>query len=135
MGGAPGQPIQAIQGQTYGKGVEQEALQRAMPAPQEPTSTIAEPVNARTEETPALAIPAQPRLSFEEAMQRIRGTGGILRAADDNPSIPITDGLPTGPGRGPEALMANSHLGNTLRRLATQTGDPIFRELASKVRF
>lgn len=137
MAGAPGQPVQAISGQTYGEGVRQEALQQAMPAPKQPG--LIPPPPARAEQSAPEAEPetqtTRPRLSFEEAMQRVRGTGGILRAADDNPAIPVTDGLPTGPGRGPEALMAQSHLGNTLRRLAVQTSDPIFRELASKVRF
>lgn len=143
MAGTPGQKIQAISGQTYGEGVRQEELQRTMPAPQTPGPTTAtRPIPAAPTAQAEAAVPSeqsapmpQPRMSLQEAMQRIQGTGGILRAADDNPNLPVTDGLPTGPGRGPEALMANSHLGNTLRRLATQTGDPIFRELASKVRF
>lgn len=137
MDGMPGQPVQAVSGQTYGEGVRQEALQRAMPAPKQPG--IIPPPPTRAEQSASEAEPEtqaiRPRLSFEEAMQQVGGKGGILALPDDNPSLPVSDGLATGPGRGPEMLTANSTLGNTLRRLANQTGDPIFRELASKVRF
>ena len=143
IAGAPGQKVQAVTGQTYGEGIRQENLQKAMPAPNAqiqqrpipapPTAPASE--GQTSTEAPAQPVAQPPRLLFEEAMQSVRGSGGILRAPDDNPALPVTDGLATGPGRGPEALMAQSHLGNTLRRLAVQTSDPIFRELASKVRF
>jgi hypothetical protein len=140
IAGSPGQKIQAVAGQTYGDGVRQENLQKTMPAPNvqaerrlipaPPTDQSAPPTNG------ADAVPLQrPSLSFAEAMQQVQGAGGILRAPDDNPAIPVTDGLATGPGRGPEALMGTSILGNTLRRLAIQTGDPVFNELLTKVRF
>lgn len=134
IGGAPGQKVEAIQGQTYGMGVQQEDLQRAMPAPNESVQTQPAPTDS-TGNPPEQATPVRPGLSFQEAMQRVQGAGGVLSAPDDNPSIPITDGLSTGPGRGPEALNNASALGNTLRRLALQTGDPVFNELVSKVRF
>lgn len=138
--GAPGQKVQAVAGQTYGEGVRQETLQKAMPAPN--AQTQQRPIPAPpAQSSPAASeiqsppVPARPGLSFAEAMQQVQGAGGILRAPDDNPAIPITDGLATGPGRGPEALMGTSILGNTLRRLAIQTGDPVFNELLTKVRF
>lgn len=127
LAGTPGQKVEAIKGQTYGEGVQQERLQNAMPAPNAPQiQASAQP-----------AEPAQPRpqISFQDAMNQVSGMGGILRAPDDRPSIPVTDGLASGPGRGPEALMGSSALGNTLRRLAVQTGDPVFNELISKVNF
>lgn len=135
MGGAPGQAVQAIQGQTYGEGVKQEALQKTMPAPNAGASTPQAPTAAPAAPQPQAEQTPNPRLSLQDAMEQIRGRGGVLSMPDDNPNLPVTDGLMTGPGRGPEALMAGSTLGNTLRRLANQTGDPIFRELASKVRF
>lgn len=106
-----------------------------MPAPN--VDAQATQVSTTTPEQSPVQAPAPqtPRLSLQEAMQQIQGRGGVLSMPDDNPAMPVTDGLTTGPGRGPEAIMASSTLGNTLRRLANQTGDPIFRELASKVRF
>lgn len=140
IAGPPGQKVQAVVGQTYGDGVRQENLQRTMPAPdvqmvQPPAPLPAATSSASPADNAGPPMSQPPKLSFAEAMQKIQGVGGLLRAPDDNPSIPVTDGLASGPGRGPEVLNANSQLGNTLRRLAMQTGDPIFRELASKVRF
>jgi len=137
--GAPAQKIEAITGQTYGDAKQQEMLQKAMPAPnQMATQSSTRPQTSPQQQQPeeVLQAPtAQPRLSLAEAMQRISGSGGLLTAPDDNPDLPVTDGLPSGPGRGPEALTYGSTLGNTLRMLANQTGDPIFTELASRARF
>lgn len=135
MSGAPGQAVQAIQGQTYGDAARQEALQKTMPAPNAGVQATEPPTAGPAPEQPQTPEAPAPRLSLQDAMQRISGRGGLLTAPDDNPALPVTDGLMSGPGRGPEAMMANSTLGNTLRRLANQTGDPIFRELANKVRF
>ena len=137
--GAPAQKIEAITGQTYGDAKQQEMLQKAMPAPNQmaapsPTRPQTSPQQQQPQEV-SQAPTARPRLSLAEAMQRISGSGGLLTAPDDNPDLPVTDGLPSGPGRGPEALTYGSTLGNTLRMLANQTGDPIFTELASRARF
>lgn len=132
--GAPAQPVEAMTGQQYGRAKVQEALQQAMPVPA-PT-----PVTAPTTQTsaPTETQPApqpRPRLTPEQAMSVVSGMGGVLSAPDDNPALPITDGLSTGPGRGPEVFQNQSTFGDTLRRLAMQTNDPIFMELASKVSF
>lgn len=138
--GAPAQKIEAITGQTYGEAKQQEMLQKAMPAPNQmaapaPARPQANPQQQQQPQEVAQSPAAQPRLSLAEAMQRISGSGGLLTAPDDNPNLPVTDGLSSGPGRGPEALTYGSTLGNTLRMLANQTGDPIFTELASRARF
>lgn len=132
--GTPAQPVQAMTGQQYGKAREQEALQQAMPVPAVPT-TLA----PRAQQQPASEVPVapqpRPRMAPEEAMAFLSGMGGILTAPDDNPALPVTDGLSTGPGRGPEALSGQSALGDTLRRLAFQTNDPVFLRLASRIEF
>lgn len=133
--GSPGQMVQAVAGQTYGEGRRQEELQRAMPTPNvQQQSQVA---RATTAAQPAQQTPAEPqprpRASFDEITAALQGMGGMLRAPDDKPALPITDGLPGGPGRGPEALQRSTQLGNTLRRLALQTNEPIFFELASKI--
>lgn len=132
--GSPGQPVQAFAGQTYGEGARQEELQRSMPAPNVEETPIARMPVAQQQEVPEDAQPQQrPRASFSDVTAALQGMGGILRAPDDKPTVPITDGLATGPGRGPEALQRSTQLGNTLRRLAMQTNDPVFAELASKI--
>lgn len=128
MAGQPGQPVNAVQGQTYGEGVAQENLQRAMPAPQATGPQAVQP----SVSTPGPESQPAPRPSLEDIMGNIRGQGGLLYAPDDKPQIPVTDGLPTGPGRGPEAFSGQSSTGRTLRRLAAQTGDQFFLELAAK---
>lgn len=137
--GAPGQMVQAIQGQTYGEGKRQEALQRAMPTPnvqaeQQSSAQFSTPVQTGPQNTQSEEVtPVRQRASFQEITSALQGAGGLLRAPDDRPTVPVTDGLPTGPGRGPEALQRSTQLGNTLRRLAMQTNDPVFSELASKI--
>lgn len=126
--GSTAQPVEAITGQQYGRAVQQEALQRSMPVPNEAVQAQG---TAPQGAAPATAM--RPRLAPEQAMSLLSGMGGILSAPDDNPNIPITDGLTTGPGRGPEVMRNQSALGDTLRRLAMQTNDPVFSRLASKV--
>lgn len=129
--GTPAQPIQAMTGQQYGRAREQEALQRAMPTPAVPASAV-----PRAEQRPAIAPSGatrpRPQMSPQEAMSLISGMGGILTAPDDNPGLPVTDGLSTGPGRGAEAFRPASSLGRTLETLASRTGDQFFLELAVK---
>lgn len=133
MAGGQGQPAVAFTGQTYGEGKKQEELQRAMPAPKVEQSTAPsrspEPVDVPVEDE----MPARQRMSPEQAMQFISGQGGLLTAPDDKPNVPVTDGLPTGPGRGTEALRGTSQMGNILRRLGMQTGDPTFMQIAAKI--
>lgn len=129
MSGNNPQKIEAIQGQTYGEGVRQENLQKVLPAPQSPEVTASS--GEAPGQTPAEAPAARPQ-SFEQIAQQVRGAGNLLRQPDDRPDLPVTDGIASGPGRGPETLGRSTQLGNTLRRLALQTNDPIFTELATK---
>jgi hypothetical protein len=130
MSGNNPQKIQAVQGQTYGEGVRQENLQKTLPAPQSPE--ISAPTAEATGQ-PQQEMPAPRPQSFEQIAAQVRGAGNLLRQPDDRPDLPVTDGIATGPGRGPETLGRSTQLGNTLRRLALQTNDPIFTELATKV--
>lgn len=130
--GSPGQAVEAVQGQTYGEGKQQEALQRAMPAPNVSTPT-ATPTTQRQEQVPNSEAPVRPQASMADVASMLQGMGGVLTAPDDKPMTPITDGLRNGPGRGPEALQRSTRLGNTLRRLSMQTNDPVFSELAAKI--
>jgi hypothetical protein len=137
MAGQTGQAAVPFTGQTYGDAKAQEGLQRAMPAPKVETTQAPTPSPEPVQVDEAVAGPepaAVPRrMSPQEAMQYVAGQGGLLSAPDDKPNVPVTDGLPTGPGRGPEALRGTSQMGNLLRRLGMQTGDPTFMQIASKI--
>ena len=130
--GTAAQPVQAITGQQYGRARQQEALQQSMPVPAEQPVT-APPQQAMPQPQSAPVPQPRPRMTPEDAMSFLAGMGGMLTAPDDNPALPVTDGLRTGPGRGPEALSNQSALGDTLRRLSMQTNDPVFMRLAAKV--
>ena len=60
LAGGQGQPVQSISGQTYGEGVQQEQLQKTMPAPQlvnsQPQPTAPSP---QQQEAPASNAPMQ----------------------------------------------------------------------------
>lgn len=134
IAGGQGQAAEPFKGQTYGEGVQQQQLQQTMPTPQlktntAPTTPSQEPqVNA----TPS-AQPQQPQVPVTEML---KGMGGSLFAPDDKPNVPITDGLPSGAGRGPEALQRPiNKTGILMRQLALQTGDNIFAQLAQKAGF
>ena len=128
MSGEPAQKVAPITGQTYGDAKQQEMLQETMPAPKVGAAQVAAAAGEAT--TPSEPPAPRPPVDIAAA---IRGAGGLLSQPDDRPTTPVTDGLSSGPGRGPEALTRNTQMGNTLRRLALQTNDPIFYELASKI--
>lgn len=130
MSGEPAQKVAPITGQTYGDAKQQEMLQETMPAPKVGAASQAAPSAEPQEPGPQAAPAPRPPVDIAAA---IRGAGGLLTQPDDRPTVPVTDGLSSGPGRGPEALTRNTQMGNTLRRLALQTNDPIFYELASKI--
>jgi len=130
--GAPAQPVGAITGQTYGEGVRQEELQRMMPAPAAPSIQSPTPKPQANNNTGQTNVPQQSQVSMADVMSRIAGSGGLLKQPDQNPTIPVTQGLPVGPGRGPQMNPMNNPLGDTLRRLARETGDNVFIELASR---
>jgi len=73
------QPVKVGPSQTYGQGVQQQQAQQAIPLPQMPT--------------PGQPVPQMPQ-------------PGPLDAATNRPSEPVTSGIASGPGPGPEALGA-----------------------------
>jgi hypothetical protein len=129
--GAPAMPVSEIPGQMYGVGPEQMALQQAMPAPQIQQGAAAPPPAAPP---PDGTVPPAPPVSLEDSLRKMQLEGGLLAPGTANPHIPVTNGLSSGPGAGPEALMAppTSPLATTLKDLSRLTGDPMFEELARK---
>lgn len=132
-GGAPAQAKSPIPGQTYGKGVEQDRLERAMPTPQ--LRTVPDPSAAPTM-APAQVPAADPYETALAAAASMRGQTGLLAQPSARPMEPLTAGLSTGPGPGPEALGANmgTPAGDLLRRVAAETGMPYFAHLADRAR-
>lgn len=128
--GVSAQPSAAIPGQTYGVGPEQQALQEAMPAPDvraQPPSLPASPA--------APALPAQPPADPMAIARAMQLDGGLLTPGTARPAEPITHGLSTGPGAGPEVLgtRRTNATGDTLRMLTARTGDPQWEQLARRV--
>lgn len=138
MSGVPGQKVEPIKGQTYGDGVRQENLQRAMPAPnarQTMASTVAQAPapaqpQAESQAEPAPA-PRQP-MDINMLQERLAGIGGQLTRPDDQPTVPFNRNLDN-PLSTPGKPYIN-RTGQIMRDLSMRTGDPIFAELAAKAR-
>ena len=136
--GAAAQPIDAVAGQMYGKGVEQQQLQETVPAPQVTNPAVGSPPQPAPTTTPAPApSPYQPAPGPVDAMAaaaEMRNNVGLLNAPTQRPGEPVTTGLPSGLGAGPEALgmVTRSPLGETMRNLSNALGDPVFADLANR---
>lgn len=130
LAGGQGQGVKPVTGQTYGAAKTQQMLQEAMPAPAAPQMKAPTPAPQpqQSQQQPMAARP-----NPQDILSQLRGQGGVLTAPDDRPNVPITDGLATGPGRGPEAFSTRSPLKSTIETLAMQTGDPIFYQIAAKL--
>jgi len=134
--GVPGQKVQAITGQEYGKGKQQEALQRTMPAPNQVAVTPPAPtrVQPNPEPTPQAAAPqSRPQMDFGQLTEQLRGAGGILRQPDDRPDVPFNATL-NDPSAAARLGLASpkSRTGQIMRDLSDRTGDPVFADLAAR---
>lgn len=139
--GAPAQKIGATPGQNYGMGVQQMQLQRAMPAPNNAQADqSALPTPSQMPPPPQAAQPPaqqQPQMTMGDVIaqaQGMAGQGGLLNAPTSLPNQPVTAGLPSGPGPGPEVLgnPQASKAGQWLRALSARTGDPTFARMADR---
>lgn len=143
MGGAPGQAVNAVKGQTYGQGVAQEALQRAMPAPNQPAiAPVAAPSQSAQPQAPASqpqpqSNPAPQPMSINDVQKMVSGIGGVLNAPDDRPNTPFTAGLnsPSNMASTVSRGVRKTKTIETFRNLTISTGDPIFAELAERMGF
>lgn len=128
--GADAQKIESVEGQRYGEGIDQQEMQRLLPAPQN-RQTTASPVAAPTAppgQVPAGAPPVD--------LGALLGQAPIgLLSGTQRPDQPVTAGLDSGPGGGSELLggmRPTSPMSRTLRLLSQRTGDPIFRDMADR---
>ncbi len=101
------QAIAVASGQTYGNRQASEQSQRDMPLPGDPIANLMADTG-----------------TFD-------GTPTSLLAPTQRPDEPVTAGLTTGPGPGPEVLFGPStKASDTFAYLAEQTGDSYFLQLA-----
>lgn len=135
--GADAQTIGSVPGQRYGEGVEQQALQRAMPAPQVDQG-LPDGQNApRPSSRPSVAAqPPEPAGPDMAAVQQyLAQNNPRLFDATQRPDEPVMTGLPMGPGAGPEVLAgagARAPLARFMNDLAAQTGNAKWRHLAER---
>ena len=137
MAGMPGQPVQSIQGQTYGEGVQQEQLQKTMPAPQVASPQVQPAMGAPEQgQAPAPSAPMQEqqKMSLDDMKGMLSNVGGQLYKPDDQPSVPFNAGLRGGPAPSMNAYASSPSYkqGEFMRQLSRDTGNPIFSELAMK---
>ena len=142
LAGGQGQASQVIKGQTYGEGVQQQALQATMPAPQANTG-VTVPTAQSTAQSAPQGAPMQDqggaqaqKPDLAALLQTLKGVGGQLTAPDDQPDKPFNYGLPGGPGSdiGNPMKPYVNRTGQIMRELSARTGDPIFANLAAKGR-
>lgn len=142
-GGDRAQRIESVPGQRYGEGVEQQAMQRQLPAPnRRDMPVVPDAVSAAAAQgaPPAGPTPGGPPpgpMAPDPAMiqQLLASAPRDLLHAPTDPGIPITAGLGQGPGPGAEALgqfQPSTQLSRFLRNLHQQTGDPLFARLAER---
>lgn len=133
MSGDDAQNIGSVPGQRYGEGVEQQAMQQAMPAPE----LAGAPAAVAPSSVPAAPGGDMQRPGADPAMiqQFLAQHKPSLLAQTGRPDEPVSAGLRGGPGAGPEALgmqVGMTPLARTLQRLSVDTGNPMFSRLAER---
>lgn len=130
--GAPAMSTAQVPGQQYGAQVAQKQLQNAMPAPKDQTAKV---VAKAAQQAPQQ--PQQRPQQVPDPMQlaaALRNKVGLLGQETARPNEPVTTGLMRGPGAGPEVLgmRRQSPLGQMMRMLSRQSGDPYLAQLADR---
>lgn len=131
ISGEDTQNIESVPGQRYGEGVEQQAMQQAMPAP-DVRSTPAPSGGPPPMVEPPMATPDPAAIQAFLNQHK----PNLLSQGTQLPDQHIMSGLPGGPGPGPEALAMSPErtpLARTLRQLSQDTGNPLFARLAQRV--
>lgn len=125
--GAPAQAIRSVPGQRYGEGVEQQQLQRAMPAPDMQEASAP---NGMAGGPPVIPSPAPDPAMIQ---QYLAGHNPNMLGGTQMPDQPVTAGLSTGPGPGPSALARpRTPTARWLHRLGQETGNPKWKRLAEE---
>lgn len=146
------QPPQAPNAQAYGMRGDQMAAQRAMPLPQSappplsrdiPTGPPPGPPPQMGQPAPPAAPPmaAEPQINPEDPTllalaQQFDPGITPLGAPTDRPNEPVTTGLSTGPGPGPEIFKnpsRNQRAAEVLRMLSFSSGNESYASLADMI--
>lgn len=137
--GSPAQPVQAIVGQEYGRGIEQERMQRAMPAPRE-EARYEMPANSQPQmvqsEQPQQQEQTAREPDFAQLRDALSGIGGVLNRPDDRPNISAVDAISDPMSQLRAGVMPPANrTGEMMRELSRRTGDPTFANLAARAGF
>lgn len=136
-GGTPTQPATADTGLPYGEHQALVAAQQAVPLP----ATAPVP----TAPTPGVPAPGTPQAPPMDPAAALQMAAQSMRSPDERPGLfspsrrpsePVTAGLPSGPGAGPEALgnNAGAQMADLFARIAQANGDPALARLAELAR-
>ncbi len=131
ISGAPAQKVESVAGQRYGEGVEQQQMQQAMPAPRA-AADVTPDVRGNT---PVIAEPQKGPPDPQLLQQFLAANNPNLLSGSQIPDEPVTTGLPTGPGGGPETLSLGRNttpIARTLRQLSASTGNPKWARIADR---
>jgi hypothetical protein len=134
--GDPAQKIESVPGRRYGEGVAQQEMQRAMPAPVR-RSDVSPPSPAGSPAAPPAAPTPTPGYGPQDIQAYLSENNPQLFRGTQLPNQPVTSGLSTGPGRGPEALRSRqttTPTGRFLRQLYESTGDPKWARMLERSR-
>lgn len=125
MQGASTQPAAAPTGMAYGAHAESVAAQRAVPLP------AASPVAPQPPAPGPGGGAVNPFAAALQAAEAHPSPAGSFAMPSLRPDEPVTSGLPSGPGSGPEALaISQPGIASAFERLAYSTGDPDMAVLA-----
>lgn len=135
ISGAPAQAVKSVPGQRYGEGVQQAAMQQAMPAPN--VRQAAPPQPAPTQQAMPTAQPAPQAMP-----QQPVDVGGFLQQLPknllgQNGNGPVTAGLPFGPGSNSIPSLRTPLNGlnvDMLQRMYDITGNPRIRALLERAK-
>jgi hypothetical protein len=122
------QAPQAPNAQAYGQRGDQMSAQQAMPLPKVPNDV---PNPERGPQGPDMGSLIQMAQQFDPQITP-------LSAPSMRPGEPLTQGLPMGPGAGPEVLAPTTtqreRVAQLLHSMALSTGDPSLTDLSLQIR-
>lgn len=124
------QKIESVAGQRYGEGVAQQQMQQAMPAP---NRVATPPTNA----LPIQAIQPRSKPAMQDVAQMLAALPSNTMRRPTTNERPVTHGLPTGPGAGPEVLQPfmNAQPGlRTIEMLAKTSSNPLYQTILDRFR-
>lgn len=104
------QPVRVATGQPYGAAKAQEAAQQAVPLPDNAATAAQQIAQAAQQPNPQAGSP-------------VAGMRGSLDRPTEIPQQPITNGIASGPGAGPEAMgFTRPRVSDEIGRLAMSSG-------------